>query len=77
MEKLINALLNDENGISETAYDALCKYLAEVSAVKPDFDDGAIAISLVFEEAKEAKALLKLVKSADATDGRFYFSSES
>ena len=55
MEKLIGALLNDENGICEEAYNALVEYLEKTNKQK----------------------LLAWVKRADATDGRFYFPSES
>ena len=57
MKELINALLTDENGISEEAYHAL---LVTIES-RLDLD--------AFERDK----LMKLVKSADATDGRFYF----
>ncbi len=50
MEKLIRALLTDENGICEEAFNALYEH---VEQSHPE--------------------LLALVKSASATDGRFYF----
>jgi len=61
MEKLINALLNDDNGISEEAYDALVEVLEHL-ALAPYTTYGA-----------QAQRLLKDIKRADATDGRFYF----
>lgn len=60
MRKLIYALLTDENGISEKAYNALVEYLEDM--VK--FTGGTHA---------EWVDMLAEVKRADATDGRFYF----
>jgi len=59
MEKLIRALLTDENGICEEAFNALYEYLETAAYQKMT--------------AREANRLLALVKSASATDGRFYF----
>lgn len=61
MEKLINALLNDDHGISENAYNALVVVLEHL----------ALAQHTTF--GHEAKQLLAQVKLAEATDGRFYF----
>lgn len=74
MEKLINALLNDDNGISEEAFNALVEHL-EMLAESVDFDQGPEAIDIVVSEAKQAIRLRELLRQADATDGRFYFSS--
>lgn len=66
MEKLIDALLSDENGISEEAYNILYEYLEFVRDTRDRFTlaDQRIAI----------ECLSKLCL-ADATDGRFYFSN--
>lgn len=63
MEKLINALLDDDNGISEEAYNSLVALLEHLS-LNPHSTLG-----------NEAKKLLPIVKMAYATDGRFYFPS--
>lgn len=65
MEKLINALLTQENGISEEAFNALYEYLEELS----DMDDNPSAYGI----RTNARAMLDTLKRADATDGRFYF----
>lgn len=75
MEKLINALLNDENGISEEAYNALVEFLGNMADGK-DFggsDGGAGALKVVHSEGERAEKLLAQVKLANATDGRFYY----
>jgi hypothetical protein len=59
MENLIEALLTDENGISEQAYEALVEFV-----------QGEMSIDYI-----EREALLYRLKCADATDGRFYFPS--
>lgn len=63
MQKLIEALLRDENGISEAAYNALVEWLEELT---------------LFPNAigREATDVLVIVKRADATDGRFYLPSD-
>lgn len=75
MEKLINELLNDENGISEEAFNALVEYLEDLSNGQ-GFNDGAEAIDIIHDEGVKAEKLLAEVKRADATDGRFYYPSE-
>lgn len=74
MEKLINALLTQDDGISEEAFNALVEYLEELSNGQ-GFNDGAEAIDLIHNEGVMAERLLNMLKRADATDGRFYFSS--
>lgn len=63
MKELIEALLKDENGISEDAYHALLDYLATW------FDP---SVARAEEQRKEAQALYDYARSCDATDGRFY-----
>lgn len=65
MEKLINALLKDENGISEEAYNALVDHLTPLSYCP-------IGAEKSYPESVDAKKALALLKCADATDGRFY-----
>jgi hypothetical protein len=60
MKKLIDALLNDDHGISEDAYNALLQYLDDV-AYSGDF------------VSPQYVKYIEYVKKADATDGRFYF----
>lgn len=74
MEKLVNALLNDDHGISEEAYNALVERLEEM-AMGRNFrkDHAPNALKIVQVEGKVARKLLAKVKQADATDGRFYF----
>ena len=74
MEKLINALLTQEDGISQEAFNALYEYL-ETLAESDGFDQGPEAIDIVNSEAKMGKRLLEMLKRAYATDGRFYFAS--
>lgn len=71
MEKLVNALLTQEDGISEEAFNALHDYLEELSNGQ-GFNDGAEAIDLIHNEGVNAERLLDTLKRADATDGRFY-----
>ena len=67
MEKLIEALLNDDHGISEEAYNALVEYLRDgINFNYPHSD----------LDQMENMHLLRRVQRADATDGRFYFASE-
>ena len=65
MEKLIKALLNDDNGISEDAYHELLDFLA--TWFDPKVSDAE-------HMRANSQRLYDLVRNADATDGRFYFS---
>lgn len=64
MERLINALLNDEHGISEEAYNALADYLCFMANTQDRF---------CMADLRLAQRLLPEVKRANATDGRFYY----
>ena len=66
MKKLIEALLNDPNGISEEAYMALVAML-EVLSLQ------ASETNII---GREAADMLERVKNCDATDGRFYFAED-
>jgi len=72
MEKLINALLTQDDGISEEAFNALYEYLEELSNGQ-GYND-ADACDIIHNEGELAAKLLEQIKRADATDGRFYFS---
>lgn len=63
VRELIDALLKDDNGISERAYYALIEFL------RTDVAYNAFG-------GFERDCLLAYVRLADATDGRFYFSEE-
>lgn len=63
MKQLIEALLFDDHGISEEAYNALLDFLRSMDHNKSNLEAlGA-----------DADGLYKYVITADATDGRFYF----
>lgn len=67
MDKLIEALLKDENGISEDAYHELLDFLASW------FDP---SVARAEQMRANAQRLYDHVRSCDATDGRFYFPQE-
>lgn len=61
---LIEALLNDDHGISEKAYNALVEYLE--NGINWNYPDEEC-------DSEETTSLLIRVQQAEATDGRFYF----
>lgn len=63
MDKLINTLLQDPNGISEDTYHELLDFLASW------FDP---SVARADKMRAESQQLYDRVRSCDATDGRFY-----
>lgn len=74
MEKLIEALLTDENGISEESFNALFEHLEEVSG-GADIGDGNVAVEILNRDGEKVRRMLEMIRRADATDGRFYLTS--
>lgn len=63
MKRLIEALLNDDHGISEEAYNALA-----------DLIDSMLLKNVIKE--KEYMELHEIIMQANGTDGRFYIPEE-
>lgn len=61
MERLIHALLADDNGISDTAFEALFEYVEDTYAGKDPIN---------------YEIYRGMLRRADATDGRFYYPSD-
>ncbi len=64
MEELINSLLNDDNGISETSYNALKSVAEALDKISDKQDDGG-------------PTFLSMCEAAEKMEDRYAFTNES